>query len=431
MWTLIVTAAARAKPNVLLVNPDDMLSAYGAGWPAATAPPATSFTAATGLTPHFDRIVTEGAAFSRAYSASSMCSPSRAALLSGRYPSRNVYASAETTTQLGSGVRTKVTVPWSFLTGAELGNNVAAALQTCGYTTGFVGKVRRAACSPCLVSACLFTLPPLPPPLESNHPQWHLGINANTSDDGAWLPYTHGFKFVYHTLPYSNHWACDESNRHSPSFPEASSCFLYANATLVQQPYSHHNLSAVFATDATNFIAQSAAPSKALGAARIPFFLLYAFAHMHVSMFNGPEFDDTSANGLWGDGVREMDWAAGKVFDALKANGVDNDTLVFFISDHGPHIELCLEGGSAGPLRGGKADSSWEGGMRVPGIIRWPAGIAAAGRVVDALASTMDIYATVRELAGAAPHSAAHPLDGALRTEVKLTFDCVRIRLTI
>ena len=256
----------------------------------------------------------------------------------------------------------------------------------------------------------LFTRPRIFP--RRARSQWHLGINAETSDDGAWLPYTHGFEHVYHTLPYSNHWACDESNRHSPLYPEASNCFLYANATVMQQPYSHHNLSAVFAKDATDFIAESAAQSNALGAARTPFFLYYAFAHMHVSMFNGPQFDDTSANGLWGDGVREMDWAAGEVLDALKANGVDDDTIVFFTSDHGPHIELCLEGGTAGPLRGGKADSSWEGGMRVPGIVRWPAGIAAAGRVVDALASTMDIYATVRELAGAAPHSAAHPLDG-------------------
>tara|TARA_B110000208_G_scaffold7357_1_gene9380 strand:- start:2936 stop:3778 length:843 start_codon:yes stop_codon:yes gene_type:complete len=136
----IAVAALGSKPNILLVNPDDMLSAYGAGWPAATAPPATSFTAATGLTPHFDRIINEGATFTRAYSASGMCSPARAALLSGRYPSRNAYAESMTSAQLGSGVRTKVTVPWSFLTGTEIANNVAATLRSCAYTTGAVGK---------------------------------------------------------------------------------------------------------------------------------------------------------------------------------------------------------------------------------------------------------------------------------------------------
>ena len=137
-------------------------------------------------------------------------------------------------------------------------------------------------------------------------------------------------------------------------------------------------------------------------------------------MFSNKAFVNSSDNGLWGDGVREMDWAVGQVLSTLKSSGVDNNTLVFFTSDHGPHIELCLEGGNAGPFRGGKAYSSWEGGtyiylylytrpsrllhvhsvsdpccspcsksgLRVPGIVRWR-GKVKAGVVTDELATTM------------------------------------------
>ena len=94
-----------------------------------------------------------------------------------------------------------------------------------------------------------------------------------------------------------------------------------------------------------------------------------------------------------------MDWEVGQVLKALKENQVENNTLVFFTSDHGPHIELCLEGGNAAGLRGGKSYSSWEGGLRVPGIAYWP-GTIMPGTVSMALVSTMDIFVTAVELAG-------------------------------
>ena len=89
-----------------------------------------------------------------------------------------------------------------------------------------------------------------------------------------------------------------------------------------------------------------------------------------------------------------MDWAVGAVVEALEP--VRRETVVFFTSDHGPHVELCLEGGLAGPLRGGKAYSGWEGGVRVPGIVSWP-GTVRPG-VSDALVSTMDVFATALDL---------------------------------
>jgi arylsulfatase A-like enzyme len=87
------------------------------------------------------------------------------------------------------------------------------------------------------------------------------------------------------------------------------------------------------------------------------------------------------------------------VLDSIKAHGMESNTLAVFSSDHGPHVELCLEGGTAAGLRGGKGDSSWEGGLRVPGIMYFP-GTIAPGLVSSELVSTMDVSMTMLALAG-------------------------------
>ena len=92
--------------------------------------------------------------------------------------------------------------------------------------------------------------------------------------------------------------------------------------------------------------------------------------------------------------------AVGQVVETVRTHAALNRTIFFFSSDHGPHVELCLEGGTAAHLRGGKGDSSWEGGLRVPGIIYWPGMVAPA--VSAAPVSTLDVFATVVELAGGA-----------------------------
>ncbi len=192
----------------------------------------------------------------------------------------------------------------------------------------------------------------------------HLGINRANNTDGHYLPLNRGFDFSGLTIPFSNHWACDEKQIHMTA-PNPNVCFLYRGQRMVQQPIDHRNLSMNFARDGVNFINAHAHGAK-------PFFLYYAFAHMHVNMFNNEQYEGSSVNGVWGQGMNEMQWEVGQVLDALRAQSIEKETLVFFTSDHGPHIELCLEGGNAAGLRGGKAYSSWEGGMRVPGIAWWP-----------------------------------------------------------
>ena len=110
---------------------------------------------------------------------------------------------------------------------------------------------------------------------------------------------------VGHILPFSNHWACDESGRHSPKPGEDektdvsrnSTCFLYHNTTLVQQPIDHTNLTETLVADSKAFIAHSVAAGK-------PFFWYLAFPQCHVSMFTDFAWTNTSRNGIFGDQIR-------------------------------------------------------------------------------------------------------------------------------
>ncbi len=318
-----------------------------------------------------------GIRFTQWYSAESVCTPSRMAWMTGRMPTRfgmqHTVFSPHRSDALPLDERT-----------------LAEALKAKGYVTGMAGK-------------------------------WHLGINNLTSTDGAHLPAYRGFDEVGHILPFSNHWLCDESGRHLPKpgvdhksdLSRDQVCFLYRNTTIVQQPIDHQYLTATLVGDAIGFIQKRAAlrdQREVTAETASPFFYYLAFPQCHVSMFTNTNFTNTSANGIFGDQIREMDWAIGQVLDSLDQNGFRNNTIVVFSSDHGPHVELCAEGGSAGWLRGGKGDSSWEGGLRVPGIISWP-GVIQAGRVNHAPVSSMDVFATIADLAGVDidPH---RPLDG-------------------
>ena len=194
-----------------------------------------------------------------------------------------------------------------------------------------------------LFTACL-------PPHECSHSltflffileSRHLGINANSSDDGVYLPKQRGFDHSGLLLPFSNHWACDEDKRHVAQ-PSAKTCLLYHNDTLLQQPIDHSNLTENMAADAAGFIRDaarrqreaSAKANAAEAAAQQPFFLYFGFPQCHVNMFNNPRWANSSRNGIFGSNIREMDWAAGQVLTALKDEGLleAGKTIVFFTS---------------------------------------------------------------------------------------------------
>jgi arylsulfatase A-like enzyme len=130
-----------------------------------------------------------------------------------------------------------------------------------------------------------------------------------------------------------------------------------------------------------------------------PFFLYVPHSMVHVPLFVSDKFWGRSGAGLYGDVVMEVDWSVGQILDALERHHIDRKTLVIFTSDNGPWLRYGNHAGSAGPLREGKG-TAFEGGMRVPCIMRWPGKIS-AGTSCDELATTMDVLPTVARLIGA------------------------------
>ena len=129
-----------------------------------------------------------------------------------------------------------------------------------------------------------------------------------------------------------------------------------------------------------------------------PFFLYLAHNAVHVPIWPGKAFAGTSGNNRFSDLVQEVDWSAGRVLDTLRELGIDNRTLVIFTSDNGPWATQGTDAGSAAPLRGAKG-STWEGGIRVPAIARWP-GKVPQGATCGTVAGTIDLLPTLLTLAG-------------------------------
>ncbi|XP_072036524.1 arylsulfatase-like [Amphiura filiformis] len=337
LLTIIASISSALRPNMIIFLADDVgygdLKSYG--HPTQEWGP-------------IDDLAEEGMKFTSLYSTSSLCSPSRAALLTGRLPIRiGVYGKL-----MNFYLQSPNGLPKDEITLPEI-------LRDVGYATGMVGK-------------------------------WHLGINDYTPMSGVHLPHYHGFDWVGTNLPYTNVWECDETKRHMDA-PDPFNCFMYNNETIIQQPFSHQHLTKTFVDEVSTFIKQQTEKDK-------PFFLYLSFVHNHVAMFTGKDTKFTSRRGIYGAGIRELSWGVGEIMKKIKSLGIDNNTLIFFTSDNGGHIELCSEGGNNGILKGGKANY-YEGGIRVPGILRWPGQIS-AGTINSNIVSQMDTFTTFVNLAG-------------------------------
>jgi len=321
-------------PNVVIVFADDL--GYG---------DLGCFGHPTIRTPHLDRMAAEGARLTDFYAAP-VCTPSRAQLLTGRYPIRSGMTSD----------RRRVLFPNS--TGGLPASEVTLpeALKARGYATACVGK-------------------------------WHLGHRPE------FLPTRHGFD-EYYGIPYSNDMdrAPNAGGPASSLTPKVEwwNVPLLRNEAVIERPADQHTLTRRYTDEAVAFIRRNR---------ERPFFLYLAHTMPHVPLFASEEFRGKSPRGLYGDVVEELDGSVGRVLAALRAERLDERTLVVFTSDNGPWLTQGLAGGSAGLLREGKG-STWEGGMRVPTLARWPGRIP-AGRTVRALAATMDLYSTALALAGA------------------------------
>ena len=328
-----------SQPNFVIILADDLgygdLSCYG--HPSIR-------------TPNLDRMAAEGLRFTDFYSAAEVCTPSRAALLTGRYPVRSGMCHEKFRV-----LRRNSTggLPQDEITLAE-------ALKGAGYATACIGK-------------------------------WHLGNYAN---DPAHHPRRHGFDF-YFGLPHSNDMnptkaAPKGATARLDQDPEWWAAPLYRNEEIVQRPADQTTLTRRYTEEAIQFLRSQK---------KDPFFLYFAHTFPHVPLFASSRFSGQSKRGLYGDVVEELDWSVGQILDCLRQEGLAENTLVFFTSDNGPWLTQGRAGGSAGLLREGKG-STWEGGMREPGIAWWPGRIP-ANRVTHELACTMDLFPTCIKLAGA------------------------------
>ena len=217
--------------------------------------------------------------------------------------------------------------------------------------------------------------------------KWHLG------DAPRFLPTRNGFD-EYFGLPYSN----DMWPRHPESkFPDLP---LMEGEKKIELNPDQRKLTTAYTERAVSFIERNKSR---------PFFLYVAHSMPHVPLFVSDKFKDKTGLGLYADVIAEIDWSVGQILDALKRHGVDENTLVIFTSDNGPWLSYGDHGGSPGPLREGKT-TTFEGGVRVPCVMRWPGKIP-AGSVVSEVAATIDLVPTFAELIGASP-SADRIIDG-------------------
>ena len=339
-------SAAEGPPNIVIITADDL----GYGDLASYGHPNIR-------TPHLDRMAREGQRWTSFYAQAPVCSPSRAALLTGRVHLRSGMF----------GRRTAVFFPDS-LTGLPATEvTLAEALRDQDYATGIVGK-------------------------------WHLGHLPE------YLPTRHGFDSWF-GIPYSNDmdWHLPEgmANRTAYFAPEMDYWHvpIMRNEEEVERPADQSTLTDRYAQEAVTFIESHQDQ---------PFFLYLPHTMPHMPLFRSEPFEGHSTAGTYGDVIEEVDSAVGRVLETLERLELAANTLVVFTSDNGPWTSFETHGGSAGPLRHGKG-TTFEGGMRVPAIFWWPGTIEPG--VIQDIGSAMDLFTTSITLAGGVV-PADRPIDG-------------------
>jgi len=296
-------------------------------------------------TPNIDRLAAEGMRFTNFYAAQPVCSASRAGLMTGCYPNRVGFSGAlfpKDTVGLNPNETT-----------------LAEVLKAKGYATGVFGK-------------------------------WHMGHHKE------FLPLQHGFD-EYTGLPYSNDmWPIGLDGKRLPknawraNFPDLPLIEGNEPVEYITTMEGQDKLTTLYTEKAVDFINRHA---------NEPFFLYVPHTMGHIPLGVSDKFRGKSEQGLYGDVMMEIDWSVGEIEKALEANGLVDNTVFIFTTDNGPWLNYGNHAGSAGGLREGKT-TSWEGGQRVPFIIRWP-GKTPAGSICNKLGCAVDILPSFAKIADA------------------------------
>ncbi len=337
--TLISQSHTDRLPNFVIIFTDDL--GYG---------DLSCFGNPTIKTPNLDRMAAEGQKWTQFYVADPVCTPSRAALMTGRYPFRNGMSSAKRV----------VLFPNSSggLPDAEV--SIAEVLKQKDYATAAIGK-------------------------------WHLGHlpqflpTAQGFDSYFGIPYSNDMDFVKGS---PNYW---KNAQVDPDFLPDTKHYdvpLMENTKVIERPADQNTITRRYTEKSIAFI--QANKDK-------PFFLYLAHSLPHIPLFAHPDFLGSSKRGLYGDVIQEIDWSVGQVLQSLKDLQLDENTIVVFSSDNGPWLSFRTHGGSAGPLRAGKG-TTFEGGQRVPTIF-WGPGYVKPG-VVHEMGSTLDLINTFAAISG-------------------------------
>ena len=353
-WLVIFCGAVNAqeRPNIVFMMADNLgygdLGVYGGGEVRGMP------------TPRIDQLASEGLQFTQ-FLVEPGCTPTRAATMTSRYSIRSGLSLA-----LVRG--TPNTLADDEFTMAEM-------LKGVGYNTAYLGK-------------------------------WHLGMDPQSQ------PHNQGFDSYYGILN-----STDESQfltsmaraGYTPS--DAERAYVWegiagrdAEARKVQE-YTldvRRNIDVELADRAVSYIEEQAETAD-------PFFLFLSWTRPHFPNYASEQFDGRSTIGIYGDSVMELDYNTGRVLDAIEASGIEDNTIVIWMSDNGPWKSMVWpDGGSAGPFRG-ELGSAWEGSIRTAGMIKWPDRIA-PGKT-NGMISTMDFMPTIARIVGAEMPD-DRPIDG-------------------
>lgn len=340
LFALTACLVAGKQPNFILIFTDDQgyndLGCFGSK---------------TIKTPHLDQLAKEGRKFTSFYVASSVCSPSRAALLTGSYPKRVGMAKGVIFPSANYGLHTKEVT-------------IADMLKEAGYATACVGK-------------------------------WHLGHRK------PFLPTSQGFD-SYYGIPYSNDMnhpdngkrkgipRRDESWKNQQAAWKAWSTPLMKNEEIIELPVNQRTITRRYTDKAIEFIKANK---------ESPFFLYLAHSMPHVPLFVPDDVIDQDPANAYINTIEHVDAECGRIFQAVDKLGLSENTYIIFTTDNGPWLTYKNHGGCALPLRDGKM-STYEGGHRVPTIM-WGPGRIPAGTETDEIAGTIDLLPTIAKLSGA------------------------------